>query len=86
MQEKGGKNHIGDLMIIPIRCFTCGKVLASLFEEYKKRVYIKGEDAKKVLDDLGIKRYCCRRTIISHPVFIKNGEVKELIDEASQYE
>lgn len=73
-------------MIIPIRCFTCGKVLGSIFEEYKKRVYINGEDPKKVLDELGIKRYCCRRTIISHPIFVKDGEIKELIDEAAQYE
>ena len=51
-------------MIIPVRCFTCGKVL----------------------DELGVKRYCCRRTIISHPVFIKGNEVKEPIDEAAQYE
>ncbi|KAA0001868.1 MAG: hypothetical protein FE044_03850, partial [Thermoplasmata archaeon] len=39
-QGKRGKNHIGDAMIMPIRCFTCGKVLGSIFEEYKKRVYI----------------------------------------------
>jgi len=23
-------------MIIPVRCFTCGKVIASLYEDYKK--------------------------------------------------
>ena len=85
-QEKEGKNHTGDAMIMPVRCFTCGKVLASLFEIYKKRVYIDGEEPKKVLDDLGIKRYCSRRTMRSHPVFMKDGEVKELIDEAAQYE
>ncbi len=73
-------------MIIPVRCFTCGKVIASAFEEYKKRVYLDGEDPKKVLDELNIKRYCCRRTILSHPVFIKDGEVKEYIDEAAHYE
>ncbi|MEA2054636.1 MAG: DNA-directed RNA polymerase subunit N [Candidatus Thermoplasmatota archaeon] len=73
-------------MIIPIRCFTCGKVLGSLFEGYKERVYINGEEPEKVLDDLGIKRYCCRRTIISHPVTVKNGRVEELIDESARYE
>ena len=25
-----------------------------------------GEDPKKVLDDLNVKRYCCRRMLISH--------------------
>lgn len=73
-------------MLIPVRCFTCGKIVASLYEEYKKRVFINSEDPKQVLDDLGITRYCCRRTIISHPSYIKEGDVKEPIDEASQYE
>lgn len=86
MHESVVRNRTGDIMIIPVRCFTCGKVLASLFEEYKKRVYLEGEDAKKVLDELGVRRYCCRRTIISHPVYVKNNEVKEPLDEAAQYE
>lgn len=46
-------------MIIPIRCFSCGRPIAHLWEEYKKRTK-KGEDAKKVLDDLGVKKFCCR--------------------------
>jgi DNA-directed RNA polymerase subunit N len=46
-------------MIIPIRCFSCGKPIAQHWEEYKKRTQ-QGEKPKKVLDDLGIKRFCCR--------------------------
>ena len=46
-------------MIIPIRCFSCGKPIAHLWEDYKKRV-TKGENAKKVMDDLGLSRFCCR--------------------------
>jgi DNA-directed RNA polymerase, subunit N (RpoN/RPB10) len=46
-------------MIIPVRCFTCGKVVGSAYPEYVKRVGM-GEDPKKVLDDLGFERYCCR--------------------------
>jgi len=52
-------------MIVPIRCFTCGKPLGHLWEEFKNRV-LKGEDPGKVLDDLGVKRYCCRRTLLGH--------------------
>ena len=52
-------------MIIPVRCFTCGKVIGSAYEEFKERVE-KGEDSDKVLDELDIDRYCCRRMIISH--------------------
>ncbi len=52
-------------MIIPIRCFSCGKPIAHLWEEYKKRTE-SGEAPKEVLDSLGIKRYCCRATFLSH--------------------
>ncbi|MDE1823636.1 MAG: DNA-directed RNA polymerase subunit N [Candidatus Micrarchaeota archaeon] len=34
------------------------------------------EDPAKVLDSMGIKRYCCRRMLISH---------KDLIDEVVNY-
>jgi len=51
-------------MIIPVRCFTCGKLIADRWEEFAKRVKA-GEQPKKVLDDIGMKRYCCRRMFIS---------------------
>jgi len=50
--------------MVPVRCFTCGKVISSVWDEYKKR--IETEDAGKVLDDLGIERYCCRRMLLTH--------------------
>ena len=52
-------------MIIPIRCFKCGKVVSDKWEDFTTRVTA-GEDAKKVLDSLGVTRYCCRRMILSH--------------------
>ena len=52
-------------MIIPIRCFSCGKPLAHLREEYDERVE-KGENGGKVMDSLGIERYCCRGLFMSH--------------------
>lgn len=55
-------------MIIPIRCFSCGAVIADKYEEFKEG--IKKEDSKKVLDSLGVKRYCCRRMLISQADFI----------------
>ncbi|MBU0761304.1 MAG: DNA-directed RNA polymerase subunit N [Nanoarchaeota archaeon] len=52
-------------MIIPVRCMSCGKPIGHFFEEYDKRVKA-GEDAGKVLDDLGLERYCCRATLLGH--------------------
>jgi len=52
-------------MIIPVRCISCGRVIAQLWEEYSKRVG-EGEDPKKVLDSLGVITYCCRSHFITH--------------------
>ena len=57
-------------MIIPVRCFTCGKVVGSAYPVYEARVK-NGEEPAKVLDDLGFERYCCRRMIVSHADLIK---------------
>jgi len=62
-------------MIIPVRCFTCGKLIGDKYEAYKERVEL-GEKPGDVLDDLGITRYCCRRMIISHV---------DLMDQVIQY-
>ena len=53
-------------MMIPVRCFTCGAVVSDKWAEYDKRVNKEHEDAGKVLDELGVKRYCCRRMFISN--------------------
>lgn len=51
-------------MIIPVRCFTCGKLVADKYNEFVSRVK-SGEEPKTVLDSMGFKRYCCRRMLIA---------------------
>lgn len=74
-------------MIIPVRCFTCGKVIGDKWEAYKKMVEenrtkmglpnvdtvieIKSEEIKDTpegiaMNKLKLKRYCCRRMLLSH--------------------
>jgi DNA-directed RNA polymerase subunit N len=62
-------------MLIPVRCFSCGKPIGHLWEDYKEKVG-KGENAEKVMDKLGLDRYCCRRMFLSH---------KDYIDEVVKY-
>ena len=67
-------------MIIPVRCFTCGKVIGDKWEDYKK-IKIKYNQNKdedtivnvnnikktpegKALDELNMKRICCRRMFL----------------------
>jgi DNA-directed RNA polymerase subunit N len=46
-------------MIIPIRCFSCGKPIAHLWKKFSELVS-SGQEPGKALDELGIERYCCR--------------------------
>ena len=62
-------------IIIPIRCFSCGKPIGHLWETYKERV-ANGEERKKVLDELKLERYCCRAMFLGHV---------DLIDVAAQF-
>ena len=68
-------------MIIPVRCFTCGKLIADKWEEFSRRVKA-GENAGEVLDSLGITRYCCRRMLLSHVEII--DEVLRFYEEAEK--
>jgi len=52
-------------IIIPVRCFTCGSLVGDKWEDFARRVK-RGEDSRRVLDSLGVKRYCCRRMLLAH--------------------
>jgi len=51
-------------VLVPVRCFTCGNLVSDKFEEYQNKVK-SGEEPEKILDSLGIKRYCCRRMLLT---------------------
>ncbi len=51
-------------MMIPIRCFTCGKPIADKYDDYKASVQ-EGKAVADTLDGLGIERYCCRRMFLA---------------------
>ncbi len=61
--------------MIPIRCFTCGKPIGHLYEKYKKLI-AEGVKPQKALDEVGLKRYCCRGVFTAHV---------ELIDKTAVY-
>jgi DNA-directed RNA polymerase subunit N (RpoN/RPB10) len=78
-------------MIIPVKCFTCGNVIANKYRYYleqvrKKKLAKRGNDESidvdkvlyltqefvdktpegEVLDDLNMKKMCCRRHFLTH--------------------
>jgi len=66
-------------MMIPVRCFTCGKVIGEHWEEFTTRAasHDGEEDPEAVLDDLGLERHCCRRMFVAHT---------DLVDVVSPYQ
>jgi len=69
-------------MIIPLRCFTCNRIMADVsdyYEKEKERLILEDKKVtdslyknfdnihtKEILDNLGLRRYCCRRNLISN--------------------
>ena len=63
-------------MIIPVRCFTCGKVIGDKWRSYDKKISDippsdeHSPEAARVrseeMDRLKIVRYCCRRHFLGH--------------------
>lgn len=52
-------------MIIPIRCFTCGKIIGNKWDPYLE-LLSRDLSESLALDILGLRRYCCRRMILTH--------------------
>lgn len=52
-------------MMINIRCWSCGKPIGHLWEEFNERS-LAGDSKKKIMDDLGLQRYCCRSSMMGH--------------------
>lgn len=44
----------------PVRCYTCGKVIDHLYDEYER-----ADDKQVFFEKHGIVRFCCRRMFIS---------------------
>lgn len=63
-------------MIIPVRCFSCGKPIGSSWEKYQKALE-EGKTKKEALDECGLERFCCRGAIMSHV---------ETIDDVGKFE
>ncbi|EIW70219.1 hypothetical protein TREMEDRAFT_29645, partial [Tremella mesenterica DSM 1558] len=51
--------------IIPVRCFSCGKVIGNLWESWME-LLAAGVNEGEALDRLQLKRYCCRRMVLTH--------------------
>merc|ERR1711935_912559 len=53
------------VMIIPVRCYSCGKLIGNKWERYLQMLQSEKSE-KEALDELGLNRYCCRRMMLTH--------------------
>ncbi|KDN40607.1 hypothetical protein K437DRAFT_218318, partial [Tilletiaria anomala UBC 951] len=51
--------------IIPIRCFSCGKVIGDKWDQYMMLLLADVKEGE-ALTQLGLRRYCCRRMVLTH--------------------
>ena len=52
-------------MIIPVRCYSCGKILGNKWQNFNELVS-EGTPEGKALDIMKLKKYCCRAVMLSH--------------------
>lgn len=57
-------------MLIPVRCFTCGSLIADKHKAYLDGVE-SGSGQGEALDAAGVKRYCCRRMLLTSMETVK---------------
>ena len=53
-------------MIVPVRCFTCGCVVGNKWNTYMHMLEEDKIPEQEALDKLHVKRYCCRRMLLTH--------------------
>lgn len=58
---------------------SCGKPMGHLWEEFKKRTENSSQDAKEILDSLGLERYCCRA------IFLGQVDTLELVNKFKKF-
>lgn len=56
-------------MIIPVRCFTCGKAIGHLWDKYiEVKERYESSSQEKITEELSkavnLKRYCCKRMLV----------------------
>ena len=64
-------------MEFPVRCFSCGAPLAQMYENYLSLLASK-KTPEQALNEMGVKRVCCRRMFIAHVPMDKIAKYKRM--------
>ena len=50
--------------MLDLRCFTCNNLIGDMWPQYMNARFERG--GTEALDELGLKRMCCRRMLLTH--------------------
>lgn len=81
--EKGGNSRSVERApppLVPVRCYSCGLQIAARHFKFNELIR-KGESAVLALSAVGAVRVCCRRMILSQPVFPDRLAVSSVLEE-----
>ena len=71
--------------MIPIRCFTCNKLIADKWNYFLSQKNGSGEYGVD-LDNIGFTRFCCRRMFLTHvdtiDDVIQYSQMDEIVDDS----
>jgi DNA-directed RNA polymerase subunit N (RpoN/RPB10) len=71
-------------MSLPIRCFTCNKVIGQ-YEQKFENMLEQGININTILNSFNLSRYCCRRMFLGHvPVLDKQLSFPKDIENYSE--
>lgn len=60
-------------MIIPVRCYTCNKILADKYRKYQMLMKEGKMSPQDILEkELKLHRYCCKTVITGHIDIVEN--------------
>ncbi|KAJ9466239.1 DNA-directed RNA polymerase subunit 10-like protein [Diplonema papillatum] len=77
-------------MIIPVRCFTCGKIIGNMWEEWCEFL-LQDMTEGEALTKLGLVRLCCRAQLLTHVPLIdkfnmyKKASVQDTKEQAAKH-
>ncbi len=58
-------------MSLPVRCFTCNKVIGQYEQKFENMIEM-GLEINDILNSFGLSRYCCRRMFLGHVAVLDN--------------
>lgn len=59
-------------MLVPVTCFSCGKVIGHLWEKYQELIHQENQTIKEALDGVCLTKSCCRTHLMSTVEVIEN--------------